>query len=66
MGENIEEPYEVRLVRKELNTMRGRLCGLIESWGLPERQERGAIATLKSLSYESERVIAEMVEELVA
>jgi hypothetical protein len=51
------------LIREEFNRMRGRLCGLIESWGLPERQERGAINTLKSLSYDSEAVITETLIE---
>lgn len=51
------------LIREEFNRMRGRLCGLIESWGLPERQERGAISTLKSLSYDSEKLITEVVSE---
>jgi hypothetical protein len=50
-------------VTDEFNRLRGRLCGLIESWGLPERQERGAIQTLKSLSYDSEKVIKELVED---
>ena len=50
-------------VRGEFNRMRGRLCGFIEACGLPERQERGAIATLKSLSYDSENLIVELVTE---
>jgi hypothetical protein len=28
-------------VAGEYNRLRGRLCGLIESWGLPDKQERG-------------------------
>lgn len=51
------------LVAEEYNRLRGRLCGLIESWGVPERQERGMIQTLKSLTYDSEKVIKEIVEE---
>lgn len=51
------------LVHAEFNRMRGRLCGLIESWGLPERQERGAISTLKSLSYDAEALIVETLTE---
>lgn len=42
--------------------LRGRLCGLIESWGLESKQERGAISTLKSLSYDSQREIAEIID----
>jgi hypothetical protein len=51
------------VVTKEFNRLRGRLSGLIESWGLPERQERGAINTLKSLSYDSQKVIAELLQD---
>jgi hypothetical protein len=50
-------------IRDEFNRMRGRLCGFIEACGLPERQERGAIATLKSLSYDAENMIVDLVQE---
>jgi hypothetical protein len=50
------------LVAAEFNRLRGRLLGLIESWGLPERQEQGMKQTLKSLSYDSEKVIKDLVE----
>lgn len=56
-------PDEATLVAEEFNRLRGRLCGLIESWGQPERQERGMIQTLKSLTYDSEKVIKELVTE---
>lgn len=49
-------------VAAEYDRLRGRLCGLIESWGLPERQERGMINTLKSLTYDSQRTISELME----
>lgn len=43
----------------EHNRLRGRLCGLVESWGLEEKQERACISTLKALSYDSQaRIIA--------
>lgn len=48
----------------ELNRLRGRLCGLVESWGLDERRERSMITTLKSLTYDSEKVLKEILEEL--
>lgn len=57
-----EETLEAT-VRKEFNRMRGRLAGFIEACNLPEKQERGAIATLKSLSYDSENLIVEMLED---
>lgn len=50
-------------VAQEFDRLRGRLCGLIESWGLDDRQERGAIQTLKTLSYASEGIVKEIVED---
>ncbi len=47
----------------EFNRLRGRLCGLIESWGLEERRERAMISTLKSLSYDSEKVVKDLVKD---
>lgn len=41
-------------VKASYNRLRGRLAGLIESWGLDERQERAAISTMKSLTYDME------------
>lgn len=43
------------------NRFRGRMCGLIESFGLPEKQERAAIATIKSLSYDEENALRKLV-----
>jgi len=51
------------IVTEEMNRLRGRLCGLIESWGLPEKQERGAINTLKSLSYDAQKAITEALKD---
>lgn len=50
------------VVSTEMNRLRGRLAGLVESWGLDEKRERAMIATLKSLSYDSERVLKELVD----
>jgi len=54
----------VRTVEVELNRLRGRLCGLIESWGLPEQQERGMKSTLKYLTYDSEKTIRQAIEAI--
>lgn len=54
---------DASVVSEEMNRLRGRLCGLIESFGLPEKQERGMIQTLKSLTYDSEALLKEIVEE---
>ena len=49
------------IIIKEFNTLRGRVLGLIESWGLPERQEKGCKATFKSLTYDAEKAIRDFV-----
>lgn len=50
------------VVAEEFNRLRGRCLGLIESWGVPDQQERGMKQTLKSLTYDSEKIIKELVE----
>jgi hypothetical protein len=60
-GPGRREVDPAALVSVEMNRLRGRLAGLVESWGLEERRERAMIATLKSLSYDSERVLKELV-----
>lgn len=51
------------VVSTEYNRLRGRLCGLVESWGLDEKRERAMISTLKSLTYDSEKVVKELVND---
>lgn len=48
-----------RLLAEHMNRLRGQLCGYIEALGLPEKQERGAISTLKTLTYEMQRALSE-------
>ena len=50
------------VVADEMNRLRGRLCGLIESWNLPEKQERAAISTLKALSYDAQKAIVDSLK----
>lgn len=52
---------EQQAVAAEYNRLRGRLCGLIESWGLPDKRERAMISTLKSLTYDSEATVKDLV-----
>lgn len=52
---------ETPSLQEEMNRIRGRVCGLIESWNLPERQERACIQTFKALTYDTERVIQEEI-----
>lgn len=51
------------ILNDEFNRLRGRILGLIESWGLPASQERGAKSTFKSLSYDAQAAIIEAVQE---
>jgi hypothetical protein len=51
------------IVAEEFNRLRGRLLGLIESWGLPDKQESGAKNTLKSLSYDAQARISELLNK---
>ena len=50
-------------IHTEMNRLRGRLCGLIESWGLEERREEACKTTLKSISYDSEKTLVELLPE---
>lgn len=47
----------------EFDTMRGRILGLIESWGLPDSQEKGAKQTFKSLTYDAQKKIEDLLGE---
>lgn len=49
---------------REMNSLRGRLCTVIESANLPERQERALVSLIKNLSYQNQNVIAELLEML--
>ncbi len=51
------------IISDEFNRLRGRVLGLIESWGLPERQENGAKNTFKSLSYDAQARITEILDD---
>lgn len=63
MEESSFSPTPVdKAIAQEFNTMRGRVLGLIESWGLPERQENGCKATFKSLTYDAEKRIKELLQ----
>lgn len=50
-------------LEREFDTMRGRILGLIESWGLPQRQEDGCKQTFKSLTYDAQAKIEELVKK---
>lgn len=47
---------------REFNRLRGRLAGFIEACGLPEKQERAIISQMKTLSYETEASVVDLIE----
>lgn len=51
------------VVVDSFNRMRGRCCGLVESWGLDDKRERAMIQTLKSLTYDTQKEVMELLEE---
>lgn len=55
---------EEQAVADSMNRLRGRLCGLIESWGVGEKQERAMISTLKSLTYDGQQEINEIISQV--
>lgn len=57
------DPRELAI--KEMNTLRGKLCSLIESMNLPNKdQEEAAIALLKQFTYQTQDVVAQLIENL--
>lgn len=59
---NPKTPHE--LVVSEYNSLRGKLCNVIESASLPLKQERALVTLIKQLSYQSQAVISELIDEL--
>ena len=49
---------------REFNSLRGRLCSAIESAGLPPKQERNLILLIKSISYQNQAVVDELISKL--
>lgn len=49
---------------QEFNSLRGRLCTVIESACLPRKQEKALVTLIKQLSYQNQAVIAELIEIL--
>jgi len=49
---------------REFNSLRGRLCTVIESANLPLKQERALVHMIKNLSYQNQAVIAELIDKL--
>jgi hypothetical protein len=49
---------------REFNSLRGRLCTVVESAGLPKKQERALVTLIKNLSYQNQAVISELIARL--
>lgn len=49
---------------RELNSLRGRLCTVIESVGLPHKQERSIITLIKTVSWQSQNTIEQLIQAL--
>lgn len=58
----MQDKSEEEVVTDSFNRMRGRCCGLVESWGLDEKRERAMIQTLKSLTYDAQKEVMELLE----
>ena len=62
LGDDLVSAREVAI--REFNSLRGRLCTVVESAGLPTKQERALVLLIKNLSYQNQAVIAELIEKL--
>ena len=55
-------PEEIAI--REFNSLRGRLCTVIESADLPKKQERALITLIKNLSYQNQDVVKQLITSL--
>lgn len=49
------------LAIREFNSLRGKLCAIIESMDLPHSQERAAVGLVKQHTYDSQEVISQVL-----
>lgn len=52
------------IVMREMNGLRGRLCSVIESLGLPTKQEKAIVTMIKQSSYQQQYTLAELIDNL--
>ena len=52
-------------ITKTQNRLRGRLCGLVESWGMDARRESAMIQTIKATTYDNERDLKDALYKVV-
>lgn len=63
--ERVAEQLPAREIAvREFNSLRGRLCTVIESAGLPHSQERAIITLFKNLSFQNQAVLEQLIESL--
>lgn len=61
----MEEALPAREIAiREFNGLRGRLCTVVESAGLPKKQERALVTLIKNQSYQSQAVVGELLDRL--
>lgn len=51
------------VVATAMDRLRGKTCGFLESLGLNEKQERAAITTFKSLTYDAQKELLENLSD---
>lgn len=51
------------LAIREFNTLRGKLCAVIESMNLPHSQERAAVGLVKQHTYDSQETISQLLAQ---
>lgn len=62
VGHELLSAREVAI--REFNSLRGRLCTVIESAGLQKKQERALVTLIKNLSYQNQSVVTELIDRL--
>lgn len=62
MAEEWLPPQEI--VRREMNSLRGRLLSTIEAIGLPERQEKAIKLLIKNTSFQQQFLLEEIVNTM--
>lgn len=64
MDRVVEQLPAREIAIRELNSLRGRLCTVIESAGLPHKQERAIVTLIKNLSFQNQNVIERLIVAL--
>lgn len=62
--QTLEKLHAREIVVREFNSLRGRLCTVIESAALPKKQERALVNMVKNLSYQNQAIVTELIEKL--